>query len=152
MIYALLYVVLNGIMLLVTEYLTSNHYYNTYKALVRLATKSQNDIQNLHFLRGLIFYDKHIRRKFGLAINSAENIFSRYSLLEQKDRNTLLKSLLDTEMDSLADFRTLNTKLNFSDNILTKVSNAQRLKEFSSFIIPIIAVVLTFVQLVFKLE
>jgi len=149
---ALLAIVLNGLMFLIVEYLPSNYNYNHYRALLTLATKTQNDIQSQHFLRAIRYYDKHIRVNFGLAINSVEIIFNRYVLLDLKDKNTLLTSLINKEVDTLADIKKFDKSLSLSGNVLIKTSSAQVLKDFNLFVIPIIAIVLTVLQLIFHLE
>lgn len=151
-VFGLLYIFLNGIASLIEEYSPSNYNFIMYRASIRAAAKSQNDAQNGYFLLGIKYYDKHLRRKFGLTINTIDNIFSRYVLLEREERNKLLTSLLNIEKDSLAGFKVLNESVEFNGNILTTVSNIQKIKDFGTIIFPIVTIVLSFIQMVLSFK
>lgn len=151
-VFALLYIFLNGLIFLMEEYRRSNYNYILYRASIRAATLSQNDDVNRYFLLGLKQFDKHLRRKFGLAINGIDDIFSRYVLLEREDRSKLFTSLLSTEKDSLASLGVLNKSLEISGNILTKVSNMQKIKDLSTFLVPIVAIVISFIHLLLSIK
>jgi len=151
-VFGLLYVFLNGLSYLVEEYTPSNYNYMLYRACIRAASLSQNDTENRYFFLGIKQYDKHLRRKFGLAIKDVDDIISRYVLLEREDRSKLFKSLLKMENDSLADIRMLKESLQFNGSILTTVSNIQKIKDFITVFIPIVALVPSFLQMVLSLK
>jgi len=70
--------------------------------------------------------------------------------MQTQDRQLFLVSLLDFQEDSLAPLRFITRKFDTkSDDILVKVSNVQRLNDTITFIIPIIAILITILQLMY---
>jgi len=150
-VFILLVIVAMGISSLLLETIPTNFNYIIYRGLLNLATKSHHEKQNLHFLSGIRYYDKYLRRRFGLAINNLETIFNRYALMQAQDRSAFLQSLVASEQDPFAPIGEFNMRFDLSGDILVKVSDIQKLRDLVSFIVPIIALATTIIQLLINL-
>ena len=129
------------------EFISKNYNYYLYKASITLARTFNSDKQNLHFLIALRYYDKYLRRKFGLAISNLQNIFNQFILKNGTEKEDILKSLVGSEDDTLIPIRIFTTRLNNDENILTEDSYVEKLKKTVNFLIPIVAILVTIIQL-----
>ena len=71
--------------------------------------------------------------------------------MQAQERSAFLQSLVSSEQDPFAPIREFNMRFDLSGDILVKVSSVQKLKDLVSFIIPIIALAITIIQLLINL-
>jgi len=87
-----------------------------------------------------------------LAIKNLESIFSHFAQMEAEEKQSFLNSLPTSYEDSLAPLRVITSKFeDINGDFLVSVSYHQKLKDTVSFIIPIIAIGTTIIQLVLRL-
>ena len=67
--------------------------------------------------------------------------------MQEQEKTAFLKSLVSSEQDTFAPIREFNIRFDLRDDILVKVSNVQKLKDLVSFIVPIIALATSIIQL-----
>jgi len=149
---ALFFIIVIGLGWTIDDTISRNFNYNIYRASIELAVKNKSDKQSLYFLFALRHYDKYLRRRFGLAIKNLESIFSHFAQMEAEEKQSFLNSLPTSYEDSLAPLRVITSKFeDINGDFLVSVSYHQKLKDTVSFIIPIIAIGTTIIQLVLRL-
>jgi uncharacterized membrane protein (Fun14 family) len=145
---ALFVLIVLGIGTLIDESVSKFTNYSLSMASFKLSMNSNIDSQNFYFLLALRYYDKFLRRRFGLSLFNLEGIFNRFILTDEQRRNEVIESFLSSESNTLAPIIATNKILNYdSENILMKYSNADRIKEGITFVIPVLAILVSFIQL-----
>jgi hypothetical protein len=149
----LLYTVIFGLLNMTPLIFIKDFYYRAAKTFVISATKNDNKLKRLNlFIFGLNFYNRFLQRSLKLQIKDIAKVYS-FIIFNPLIYNTDILQIISNSFesdDNVEPIRCIKKVLGNSEELLIQQQLGQKIKDYSSIIIPIITIIITVIGFFIK--